>query len=91
MHDAAAGGHPLHVARPEAAPVAKTVAMFDVSREHVGDRLNPPVRVPRKTGAIVFGVLVAEVVEQQKRIELRRITESERAPELDARTLDMRL
>jgi hypothetical protein len=80
VKDAAAGGHPLHVAGAEIAPVAKTVAVRDGARKHVGNRLDPAVRVPGKAREKVFGVVVPEVVEQQERIELRRVTEPERAP-----------
>ena len=42
------------------------------------------MRMPRKAGKIVAGVVVAEVVEQQERIELGGVAESERALQLDA-------
>jgi hypothetical protein len=41
--------------------------------------------MPRKSGAIVFRTIVAEVVEQEERIELARIPEAEGAPQLHAR------
>jgi hypothetical protein len=40
--------------------------------------------MPRKAGKIIAGVVVAEVVEQQERIELGGVAESERALKLDA-------
>ncbi len=84
VHDAAAGRHPLDVAGAQAAPVAKTVAVIDSAGEHVRDRLDSAVRMPRKTGEIVVGPVVAKVVEQQEGIEFRRLAEAERAPQLDA-------
>ena len=90
VHDAASRRHPLHVARAEAAAVAEAVAVFDVSRQHVGDGFDPPVRMPRKAGEIIVRVLVAEVVEQQERIELRRVAEAERALQLDAGAFEVR-
>src|SRR5205085_1133103 len=47
VHDAAPGGHPLHVPRPEAAAVAERVPMFDVPRQNVRDRLDPAIRSRR--------------------------------------------
>src|SRR5207248_5654576 len=40
MKDAAAGGHPLHVARAEAAAIAEAVAMLHGTREDVRDRFD---------------------------------------------------
>ena len=84
MKDAAAGGHPLNVAGAEAAAVAETVAVFDRAGEHVGDRLDAAMRMPREPGEIVVGTIVAKVVEQQKRVVVGGVAESERAAELDA-------
>ena len=91
VENSAPGGHPLHVAGPELAPVSQTVAMIDASRQHIGDRLDAAVRMPRKSGAIVFRTIVAEVVEQEERIELARIPEAEGAPQLHARAFNCRL
>ena len=52
--------------------------------EYVGDRLDAAVRVPREPGQVVSGTLVAEVVEQQERIELSGVPEAERATQVDA-------
>src|SRR5262249_5801592 len=62
VQDAAAGGHPLDVAGAETAAVAEAVAVRDGPGEHVGDRLDAAVRVPRKAGEIVGGRVVPEVV-----------------------------
>jgi hypothetical protein len=43
----------------------------------------PPVRVPGEPGAVVLRMIVAEVVEQQKRVELARVAEAEGPAELD--------
>ena len=85
MEDAAAGGHPLHVAGAEIAAIAQAVAVLDGPGQHVGDRFDAAMRMPREPGEIVLRVLVAEIVEQQKRIELRRVAEAERTLQLDAR------
>ena len=60
--------------------------MFDASGEHVSDRLDPAMRMPRKALEEVRGTVVAEVVEQQERIELAGVAEPEATMELDART-----
>ena len=51
MHDAAARGHPLHVAGAERAAVAEAVAVLDGAGEHVGDGLDAAVRMPGEAGA----------------------------------------
>src|SRR5262245_17178465 len=44
--------------------------------------------MPGKSGAIVFRTIVAEVVEQEERIELARIPEAEGAAQLHARAFN---
>ena len=90
VQDAAAGGHPLHVARPHAAAIAQAVAMLHGPGQHVGDGLDAAVRMPGETGHIVVRPLVAEIVEQEKRIEFARIAEAERTAQLHARALEHR-
>ncbi len=75
--DAAAGRHPLHVAGAQAAAVAEDChAVLDGAGQHVGDRFDPAMWVPWKPGQVVPRVVVAEVVEQQGRIEFRRCCRS---------------
>ena len=84
VEDAAAGGHPLHVACAEAPAIAEAVPVLDRAGEHVGDRLDAAVRVPREPGEVFVGVVVAEVVEEQKRVVFRGVAEPERTPQFDA-------
>ena len=70
VHDAAARRHPLHVARAEAAAIAEAVAVIDRAGQDVGDRLDAAMRMPREAREVILGPLVAEIVEQQERIEL---------------------
>ena len=84
MQDAAAGGHPLHVAGAERAVVAEAVAVVDRAGEHVGDGLDAAMGMPREAGAVVLGTVVAEIVEQEERIELAGLAEAERAVKLHA-------
>ena len=79
MHDAAAGRHPLHVAGAERAAIAETVTVLDGTVEHVRDRLDAAVRMPRKAGEIIGRPVVAEIVEQQERIGLGGVAEAEGA------------
>ncbi len=88
VHDAAARGHPLDVAGAEAAAISQTVAVRNASGKHVRDRFDAAVRMPWKPGEKILGVLVAEVVKEQKWIEFRRIAEPERPLELDASAFD---
>ena len=54
VQDAAAGGHPLHVARGHLALVAEAVAVLDGAGEHVGDRFDAAVRMPRESGQVIL-------------------------------------
>ena len=70
VNDAAARGHPLHVAGGDGAVVAHAVAMLHGSGEHVGNRLDAAVRMPRKSGEVILGDVIAEIVEEQEGIEV---------------------
>src|SRR5215213_44712 len=85
MENAAARCHPLHVARPHLTAVPETVAMLDGAGEHIRDRFDAAMRMPRKPCEIRVGIVVAEIVEEQERIEFARVAESERPPQRDAR------
>src|SRR3974390_394041 len=84
MQDAAAGGHPLHVASAEIAAIAEAVAVLDVAGEHVGDGLDAAMRMPGKAGEILIRAVVAEIVEQQERVEFTGVAEAERAAKVYA-------
>ena len=86
VEDAAPGGHPLYVARAERTAIAEAVAMFNGAGQHVGDGLDPPMRMPGKTGQVVARVLVPEVIEEQERIELGGIAKTKSAVQLHAGT-----
>ena len=84
VDDAAARGHPLHVAGAQRAGVAEAVAVRDFAGEHVGDRLDAAMRMPRKSVEEIRRTIVPEIVEQQERIELGGIAEPESTVQLDA-------
>ena len=85
MDDAAARRHPLHVAGGDGALVSHAVAVLHGSGKDVGDGLNPAMRMPRKAGKIILRNVVAEVVQKQERVEIRRVAEAEGAAQMHAR------
>src|SRR5579862_4078574 len=88
VKDAAAGGHPLHIASGHFALVTETVAMLDRAREYISDRLDPAVRVPGESRQIIFRVVVTEIIEQQKGIEILGFPKAEGTLQLHAGALD---
>jgi len=84
MENAAPGRHPLHVARTEIAAITQAVAVFDVTGQYIGDRLDAAMRMPRKPGEILLRAVVAEIVEQQERIELGGVAKTEGAAKVNA-------
>ena len=62
--------------------------MLDGPRQHIGDGLDPPVRVPGKAGEVFFGPFRPEVVEHQERVEERELAVPECPVEPDAGTFD---
>ena len=87
MHDAAAGGHPLHATALEIPGVAEMIFVPQMAVEHVGHRLETAVRMRRKTGDVIVGVLGGEVVEHQERVEPRPGRLAEAATQLDTRSV----
>ena len=88
VQDAAAGRHPLHVARSEIAAIAQAVAVLDIAGEHIGDGLDAAMRMPGKSGAILVRPVVAEIVQQEERIELGGVAEAESAAQVHAGPFD---
>jgi len=82
MDDAAARGHPLHVARGDGSVISHAVTMFNGSGQHICDCLDPAMRVPREARQIVFRNIVPKIIEQQKWIELMRAAKAERAAQM---------
>ena len=91
VQDAAARRHPLDVAGAERAAVAETVAVLDGAVEHIGDRLDAAVRMPREPGEVILRAVVAEIVEQEERVEGLGLAEAEGAVELHPGAFRMRL
>jgi len=72
VDDPRARGHPLDIAGTDTAGISETVFMIDRPFKHVGDSLDSPVRVLRKTGQIFARLIRAEIIEHEKRVELRQ-------------------
>jgi hypothetical protein len=87
MQDAAAGGHPLHAARAEVAAVSVVVAMAHAAGEHVGHRFEATVRMLGKAFDVIVGLVGAELVEQQERVQHVERRLSDHALELHARAV----
>ena len=88
VQDAAAGRHPLHVARAKAAAIPEAVAVIDGARKDVGDRLDPAMRMPREAGEVVIRAVVAEIVEQEERVEFTGGAEPECAAQVHTCALE---
>ena len=88
VDDAAAGRHPLDVARSDDALVAQAVAVIGAAADHVGDRFDAAVGVPGESGQVFVRVVLAEVVEHEEGIEHRDFPEAEAAAEVDPRPLE---
>ena len=84
MDDAAARGHPLDVAGGDGAAVAEAVAVLHRSGEHIRDGLDAAMGMPREAREVVLRHIVAKVVEQQERVVVGRLAESERPAQVHA-------
>ena len=65
--------------------------MVDLSGQHVGHRLDAPVRMPGETGKVILRILRLEVVEEEKRIDVLEGGRGDAPPEPDTGTLNDRL
>ena len=91
VDDATSCCHPLNIARSYGAAVAHAIAMFDGACQNVSDRLDPAVRMPRKSGQIILGNIVAEIIQQQERIELRGAAKAEGSAKVNSGSFERRL
>src|SRR5690349_5883671 len=87
MDDASAGRHPLDVASGDDAVIPHAVAVLDVSGEDVGNRLDAAVRMPWKTGQVIFRNVIAKVIQEEERVKVRGGAEAEGATQVDTRSL----
>src|SRR5437588_12967482 len=88
MEDTAAGGHPLHVSGAHLAFIAEAIAVLNGAGEHICNRFYAAMRMPGKSGEIVLGIVIAEIVQQEERIEFFGLAKAECSLELYARALN---
>ncbi len=83
MHDAAAGGHPLHGTRNQHALVTVVVLVPHPAIEHVGDCFKATMRMRREPRDVIAWIVRTELIEQQERIQIRqrRLTNDAREPD----------
>jgi hypothetical protein len=74
----------LHVTGTGGAAIAHAVAVLDRSGENVSDGLNAAMRMPGKAGEVIFGKLIAEIIEQKKRIIVRGVPKSKSSPQVNS-------
>jgi len=55
---------------------------------HVGDGLDAPMRMPRKTSQVLFGVVGTEIIEHQERVHHLDLVMAECALQVNTRTFD---
>src|SRR5579872_7441457 len=91
VNDPSSSGHPLHIAGSDGAVVAHAVAMFYGSRKDVRDGLDPTMRVPGKTGKIIFRYIIAEVIKQQEGVKVGCVAKAKCTAEMNSRALHGRL
>src|SRR6266478_1500714 len=91
VDDPAARRHPLDIARGNGAAVAHAVAVVHGSSKDVGDGLDAAMRVPGKACQIIFWNVIAEVIEEKKRIEVGSITEAKCTAQVHACAFQRRL
>jgi hypothetical protein len=69
VDDAGTCRRPLDASGIDRAGMTHAVAMLDSSLKHIGNGLDPPVRVPGKTGKVILRPVGPEVVEHQERVK----------------------
>ena len=91
VDDAAARGHPLHIAGADRPFVAHAVTVFHGAGCQVGDGLDAAVRMPGEAFDVIFGSVAAEIVKQQKGVKQFGGAEAEGTAQVNAGTLEGRL
>jgi hypothetical protein len=71
VDDAPAGSHPLCPTAAQFAAMAEIVLVAHVAVQHVGHRLETAMRMGRKPGERVVGIVRREGVQQEKRVQAR--------------------
>ena len=80
VEDPGAGGHPLGVAVGDHPAAAVRVGVLEDAVDHVGDGLEPAMRMPRRALRLARGVVdLAHLVEMDERVEVGEVDAGERA------------
>ena len=88
VQDAGSGRHPLGVAVGDQATAAVRVGVLELAVDHVRDRLEPAVRVPRGALRLARGVIhLAHLVHVDERVERAHVDAGEGAADREALTL----
>src|SRR5205807_3181956 len=82
------GCHPLDVAGADDPLVPEAVLVLHSAVQHVRDRFDPAVRMPREASHIFSRVLRPEIVEEKKRVEARHLRGAEGPMQMHACPLD---
>ena len=91
VQDARAGGHPLRAAVEDPAATAVGVLVLDDPVDHVGDGLEPAVRVPRRAERLTRAVVDRpHLVHVDERVESRRVHAGEGPTHGEALALEPR-
>jgi hypothetical protein len=90
MNDPTPGGHPLNIPGSDGAAVSDAVSVFHSASQDIRDCLDSAMGMPRKTGEVVFRILVAKVIEKKEGIKVRGTAKTKRAPQMNAGTFQSR-
>src|SRR5262245_29243097 len=82
--------HPLNIAGSDFAAVSDAVAMLDSSSEDICDSFDAAMRMPWETCKIILGNVIPKIIQQQERIEIRRIAETECASQMHSGSFESR-
>src|SRR5205814_473135 len=88
MNDASAGCHPLDLAGGDGAMIAHAVAVLDRAGQDISDRLDAAVRMPRKAREVIGWNVIPEIIQQQERVEVRRVAEPKRPAQMHTRAFE---
>src|SRR5260370_25780635 len=91
MNDPAPRRHPLDVARGDRSVIPHAVAVLHRSCEYVRNRLDPAVRMPRESRQVILRHIIVKIIEQQERIEVRRVAKTKGTPQVYSRSFCSRL
>jgi len=91
VDDPTSGSHPLNVPRSDRTAIADAVTVLDRPGENISDRFHSAVGMPWEPRAVIVGVVTSKIVQEEKRIEIRCIAETENTPKVHTGTFECRL